>query len=82
MCGLIITYMKHLFELYNSDIKLPDDPFHPFSPDEWAQHAPTQIRTYLIQNLPNPHGSEPVPSGPISSARPTDCSPAAIELMG
>ena len=40
------------------------------------------LRTYLIQNLPNPIGPEPVPSGPISSSRPTGYSPAAIELMG
>ena len=38
------------------------------------------LRTYLIQNLPNPNGPEPVPSGPISSSRPTGYSPAAIEL--
>ena len=25
------------------------------------------MRTYLVHNLPNPHGPEPVPSGPISS---------------
>ena len=42
---------------------------------------PTQMRTYLIQNLPNPHGPEPVPSGPISSTRPTGYSTAAIELI-
>ena len=35
-----------------------------FIPDEWAQHSPTQMRTYLFHNLPNPHGPEPVPSGP------------------
>ena len=40
------------------------------------------LGTYLIQNLPDPHGPEPVPSGPISSARPTGYSPVAIELMG
>ena len=40
------------------------------------------LRTYLIQNLPNPNGPEPVPSGPISLSRPTGYSPAAIELMG
>ena len=40
------------------------------------------LRTYLIQNLHDPHGPEPVPSGPISSSRPTGYSPAAIELMG
>ena len=36
----------------------------------------------MIQNLPDHHGPEPVPSGPISSSRPTGYSPAAIELMG
>ena len=41
----------------------------------------TMLRTYLIQNLPDPHGPEPVPSGPISSSRHTGYSPAAIELM-
>ena len=40
------------------------------------------LRTYLIQNLPDPHGPEPVPSGPISSSRPTGYSTAEIELMG
>ena len=40
------------------------------------------MRTYLIQSLPNPHRPEPVPSGPISSARPTGYSPATIELIG
>ena len=36
----------------------------------------------MIQNLPDPHGPEPVPSGPISSSRPTGYSAAAIKLMG
>ena len=36
----------------------------------------------MIQNLPDPHGHEPVPSGPIPSSRPIGYSPAAIELMG
>ena len=40
------------------------------------------MRTYLSHNLPDPHGPEPVPSGPISSSRPTGYSAAAIELMG
>ena len=71
MCGLI-TYMKHVFAAYNSDIDSRDDPFHPFTPDEWSQQTSTMLRTYLIQNLPIPHGPEPVPSGPISSSRPTD----------
>ena len=81
MCGLI-TYMKHVFGAYNSDIDPRDDPFHPFTPDEWSQQTSTMLRTYLIQNLPDPHGPEPVPSGPISSSRPTGYSLAAIELMG
>ena len=78
----LITYIKHVFAAYNSDIDPRDDPFHPFTPDEWSQQTSTMLRTYLIQNLPHPHGPEPVPSGPISSSRPTGYSPAAIELMG
>ena len=74
MCGLI-AYMKHVFGVYNSDID-------PFTPDEWSQQTSTMLRTYLIQNLPDPYGPEPVPSGPTSSSRPTGYSPAAIELMG
>ena len=35
MCGLI-THMKHVFGAYNSDIDPRDDPFHPFTPDEWS----------------------------------------------
>ena len=78
----LITYMKHVFGAYNSDIDPREDPFHPFTPDEWSQQTSTMLRTYLIQNLPDSHGPEPVPSGPISSSRPTGYSPAAIELMG
>ena len=59
MCGLI-THMKHVFGAYNSDIDPRDDPFHPFTPDEWSQQTSTMIRTYLIQNLPDHHG----PLGP------------------
>ena len=40
------------------------------------------LRTFLVQNLPDPIGIQPVISGPISSSRPTAYSPAAIELMG
>ena len=74
--------MKHVFGAYNSDIDPQDDPFHPSTPDEWSQQTSTMLRTYLIQNLPDPHGPEPVPSEPISSSRCTGYSPAAIELMG
>ena len=74
--------MKHIFESNSSGADLPEDPFYPFTPDEWAQHTPTQMRMYLIQHLPNPLGPSPVPSGPISSPRPTGYSTAAIELMG
>ena len=58
ICGLI-------------DIDPRDDPFHPFSPEEWSQQISTMLRTYLIQHLPNPNGPDPVPSGPIPSSRPT-----------
>ena len=81
MFGLI-SYMKHVFGAYNSDTDPRDDLFHPFSPEEWSQQTSTMLRTYLIQNLPNPNGPEPVPSGPIPSSRPTGYSPAAYELMG
>ena len=74
--------MKHVFGAYTSDIDLRDDPFHPFTPDEWSRQTSTMLRRYLIQNLQDPHGPEPVPSWPISSSRPTGYSPAAIELMG
>ena len=45
--------MKHVFGAYNSDIDPRDDPFHPFSPEEWFQQTSTMLRTYLIQDLPN-----------------------------
>ena len=77
MCGLI-TYMKHVFGVYNSGIDPQDDPFHPFTPDEWSQQTSTMLRTYLIQNLPDPHGPELVPSGPISSSRHCHMKPIMI----
>ena len=40
------------------------------------------MKIYLIQNLPDPHGPAPVPSGPITSFRPTGYSTAATELTG
>ena len=81
MCGLI-TYMKHVFREYNSGMKDREDPFYPFTPEEWYQHTSTKLRTFWIQHLPNPIGPEPVLSEPISSSRPTGYSPGAIELMG
>ena len=81
ICGLI-TYMKHVFREYNSGIEVREDPFHPFLPEEWNQHTSTMLRTFLIQQLPNPIVPDPVLSGPISSSRPTGYSPAATELMG
>ena len=81
ICGLI-TYMKHVFREYNSGIEVREDPFHPFSPEEWSQHTSTMMKTFLIQHLPKPIGPEPVISGPIPSSRPTGYSLAAIELMG
>ena len=80
--GGLITYMKHVFAAYNSDIDPWDDPFHPFTPDEWSQLNSAMLRMYLIQHLPNPNGPEPAPSGPIHSSNPPGYSPAAIELMG
>ena len=74
--------MKHVFREYNAGIEVREDPFHPFSPEEWSQHTSTMLRTFLIQHLPKPIGPEPVISGPIPSSRPTGYSPAAIELMG
>ena len=82
LCCALITYMKHVVWAYNSGVDPQDDPFHPFMLDEWSQQTSTMLRTYLIQNLQDPHGPEPVPSGPISSSRPTGYSAAAIELMG
>ena len=73
--------MKYIFESYNSGPDLPDDPFHPFLPDECAQHTPTQMRIYLIQHLPDPLWPNLLPSGSIP-LRPTSYSSAAIELMG
>ena len=49
----LITYMKHGFVVYNSDIDPRDDPFNPFSPEEWSQQTSTKLRTYLIQHLAN-----------------------------
>ena len=79
ICGLI-TYMKHVFSEYISGEARPH-PFHPFTPEAWNQHTSTMMRTFLVQNLPNPIGPQPVISGPISSSRPAAYSPAAIELM-
>ena len=79
ICGLI-TYMKHVFSAYMSE-GVRTDPFHPFSPEEWNHQTSTMMRTFLVQHLPTPIGSEPVTSGPIPSSKPTAYSPAALELM-
>ena len=63
MCRLI-TYMKHVFWAYNSDIDPRDDPFHPFSPEEWSQQTSTMLRTFLIQYLPNPNVPDQLFLGP------------------
>ena len=76
------TYLKHVFGAYNSDVDPRDDPFHPFTPDEWSQQTSTMLKIYSTQNRHDPHVPEPVPSGDISSSRPTGYSPASIELMG
>ena len=60
ICGLL-TYIKIVFQSYNSGIESQDNPFHPFLPDEWSQHTSSQMRMYLVQNLPDPHGPAPVP---------------------
>ena len=79
ICGLI-TYVKHVFRVY-MDEDVRTNPFHPFSSEEWSNHTSTMFRTFLVQNLPNPIGPEPVTSGPIPSSKPTPYSPAALELM-
>ena len=63
-----IAYMTHIFESYNSGPDLPDDPFHPFTPDKWETHTATDMMTYLIQNLSGPLGPNPIPSEPIYSS--------------
>ena len=73
--------MKHVFSEYMSE-EVRTDPFYIFSPEEWSQHTSTMLRTFLVQNLPNPIRPQAVISGLISSSRPTAYSPAAIELMG
>ena len=72
----LIAYVKYIFESYNSAPNLSDDPFHLFSPDEWAQHTCTQMRTYLIQHLPNS-----LERKPVSPPGPTNYSSEAVEIM-
>ena len=79
ICGLIAN-MKHVYREYMSE-QVRTDPFRPFSTEEWNQHTSIMFRTFLVQNLPNPIGPQPVISGPISSSKPTTYSPAALELM-
>ena len=79
ICGLI-TYVKHVYREYMDEDVRPN-PFHVLSPEEWSQQTSTMFRTFLVHNLPNPIGPEPVISGPISSSKPAPYSPAALELM-
>ena len=79
ICGLI-TYVKHVYRVYMDEDVRPD-PFYVLSPEEWSQQTSTMMRTFLVQNLPNPIGPEPVTSGPIPSSKSTAYSPAALELM-
>ena len=79
ICGLI-TYVKHVFKEYMSEAVRPI-PFHILSPEGWSQQTSTMFRTFLVQNLPNPIGPEPVTSGPIPSSRPAAYSPSALDLM-
>ena len=46
MCGLT-TYMTHVLGAYNSDIDFRDDPFHPFTPDEWSQQTSNSVEDLL-----------------------------------
>ena len=79
ICGLI-TYVKHVFKEY-MDEEVRPNPFHILSPEEWSQQTSTMFRTFLVQNLPNPIGHEPITSGPLPSSKPAAYSPAALELM-
>ena len=45
--------MRHIFESSNSGSNLPDDPFHPFTSDEWETHTATLMRAYLLQHVSN-----------------------------
>ena len=73
------SILNHFWwELYQ---EVRTDPFHPFSSEERNQQTSTMLRTFLVQNLPNPIGPESTTSGPISSSRPTVYSSAALELM-
>ena len=50
ICGLI-TYMKHIFGSYNSDIAPQDDPFHPFTPDEFLNKPLCLVSSMLTFRL-------------------------------
>ena len=52
----LITYMKYIFESYNSGPDLPDDPFPPFTPDEWETYTATLLSPIqsLLGAFPHP----------------------------
>ena len=78
----LITYMRHIFESYNSGPGLPEDTFQPFTPDEWMTHTALHMRIYLGDNICSPLGLYPAPYGPISSSRPTCYSSSTLDLIG
>ena len=43
----LITYMKHVVGAYNSDMYPRDDPFQPFTPDEWFQQTSNNVEDLL-----------------------------------
>ena len=49
MCGLI-TYMKHVFAAYNSDIDPRDDPFHPFTVPTYFNSVKDQFNSKSTQS--------------------------------
>ena len=50
--------MKHVIGTYKSDIDPRDDPFHPFTPDEWSQQTSTmtELQPKRALSNSNPNG--------------------------
>ena len=47
----LITYMRHILESYNSGPALSDDPFKPFSYDDWMTNNALHKSIYLVNNI-------------------------------